>query len=90
MEQIVKNFEIEGWFVTERKSGFECAIWLDEMKCHLVVAEIPLPVRTENKDQALTCVRRSREGSLNTAAHFLSASPRDLGIHWNKYFHSTK
>lgn len=76
MKQIVTNF------VTER----ECAIWLDEVKCHLVVAEIPLPVAAENKDQALTCVRRSRVGSLNTTARFLLASPGDLGISCKKIF----
>lgn len=66
--------------MTEIKSSFECALWLGEMKCHLVVAEIPLPVTAENKDQALTRVGRSRVGSLNTTTHFLSASPRDLEI----------
>lgn len=72
--------------MTEKKSGFECVILLDEMKCHLVVAEIPLPETTENKDQALTCVRRSRVGSPNTTASFLLASPRDLEIPWKKIF----
>lgn len=66
--------------MTETKSGFDCALWLGEMKCHLVVAEIPLPLTAENKEQALTYVGRSRVGSLNTNAHFLSASPRDLEI----------
>jgi len=41
--------------VTERKSVFERANWLDEMKGHLVVAEILLPVTMESKDQALVC-----------------------------------
>lgn len=76
MKEVVTNF------VTER----ECAIWLDEIKCHLVVAEIPFPVTAENKDQALPCVRRSRVGSLNTAADFLLVSPGDLGISCKKIF----
>lgn len=76
--------------VTETQSGFECTLWLGEMKCHLVVAEIPLPVTAENKDQALTHVETSRVGSLNTTIHFLLASPRDLEIPWKTYFHSSK
>lgn len=66
--------------MTETQSGFECTLWLGEMKCHLVVAEIPLPVTAENKAQALTCAERSRVGSLNTTTHFLLASPTDLEI----------
>lgn len=68
--------------MTER----QCAIWLDEIKCHLVVAVIDLLVTTENKDQALTCIRRSRGSSLNTIAHIVSASPGDLRISWKKRF----
>lgn len=74
--------------MTARKLSFECAIWLDEMKCHLVVTEIPLPVTTENKDQALTCIRRSRVGSPLPVFcwHHLEVW-EFLG---RKYFHSTK
>lgn len=41
---------------------FECATWLDEMKCHLVVKEISLVVMAENQDQAPP-IKESRVGS---------------------------
>lgn len=51
------------------------------MKCHLVVAEIPLLVTAENKDQVLTRVGRKVKSRVSEQlTHFLSASPRDLEI----------
>lgn len=64
--------------MTETQSGIECTLWLGEMKCHLVVVEIPLPVTAENKDQALTHIGRSRAGPLDTTTHLLLVSPTDL------------